>query len=531
MLTITLRRLFLPGDIEGFVALALENFVKLILIVTLCQEVLGFSPNLIYGRILPGIALSVCVGNCFYAWLAYHEGKQQSRLDMTALPYGVNTITVLPYIFLIMLPVRTAAIAQGASPEAAGELAWQAGIVACLGSGVIKLALLWVVNFLQKYIPLAAHLSTLGGIALTFIAMGFFLRTFTYPIVSFVPLGIILLAYFGRVKFAIPAGLLAILLGTVLAWGTGLMHWDNVNLKQALQPIGIYTPGIWLGQLWQGKGFLWEYLGVIFPLGISEFICAFQNLETAEAVGDSYPRKSALMAQGLFTLLAAVSGSCFPTIIYSGHQAWKAMESGWSYSILTGVFTSILALSGTVSLVAYFVPIEAGMAIFIAIAICIVTQAFTASPLRHIPAVVVGLLVSIAAWGALVAKTALRVGDMGTAERPFTSAVIEQFQLKSLFMDGAFALEQGYILTTIVLASIMVYIIEREFQKAAIWAILASLFSWLGGMHSYRWTEADTVGVFHWGAGGEWAVGYCLFAILLFYVHRQSKTDIADKQT
>ncbi|MBF1991810.1 MAG: hypothetical protein IGR78_21915, partial [Fischerella thermalis M58_A2018_009] len=314
MLTITLRRLFLPGDIEGFVALALENFVKLILIVTLCQEVLGFSPNLIYGRILPGIALSVCVGNCFYAWLAYHEGKRQSRLDMTALPYGVNTITVLPYIFLIMLPVRTAAIAQGVSPEAAGELAWQAGIVACLGSGVIKLALLWVVNFLQRYIPLAAHLSTLGGIALTFIAMGFFLRTFTYPIVSFVPLGIILLAYFGRVKFAIPAGLLAILLGTVLAWGTGLMHWDNVNLKQALQPIGIYTPGIWLGQLWQGKGFLWEYLGVIVPLGISEFICAFQNLETAEAVGDSYPRKSALMAQGMFTLLAAVSGSCFPKI-------------------------------------------------------------------------------------------------------------------------------------------------------------------------------------------------------------------------
>ncbi|WP_180976756.1 hypothetical protein [Fischerella thermalis] len=98
MLTITLRRLFLPGDIEGFVALALENFVKLILIVTLCQEVLGFSPNLIYGRILPGIALSVCVGNCFYAWLAYHEGKRQSRLDMTALPYGVNTITVLPYM-------------------------------------------------------------------------------------------------------------------------------------------------------------------------------------------------------------------------------------------------------------------------------------------------------------------------------------------------------------------------------------------------------------------------------------------------
>jgi AGZA family xanthine/uracil permease-like MFS transporter len=516
---ITFRRLFIPGDIDGFFGIALENLVKVLLIVSLCQKVLGFPISLIYGRILPGVALSVVIGNLYYSWLAFKQSEQQGKNNLTAMPYGIDIVSLLGHLFLVMLPIRTSAIAQGVSIEQAAELAWQAGLVACLGSGIIKLGGIWVVNFLRKSIPLAAHLATLGGIALTFITMGFFLRTFAYPVVSLVPLGVIFLTYFGRVKFALPGGLLAILLGTALAWVTGLMSWDNAQFVEALQLIGVYFPGIYLGKLWLSHTVLWEYFSVIFPLGIFNLINSFQNLESAQAAGDSYPPTPALIADGVSTIIAAVCGSCFPTTIYIGHPGWKVLGCGRSYSLLSGIFTAILCFSGTVSLLTYFVPIEAGMAIFIWVGLCIVAQSFTATPPHHAPAVVVGLLPGIAAWGALVAKEALSASGLGTPTHPFTPVLIERFQLSNLFIHGAFALEQGYIFTAIILSSMTVYIIEQEFQKAAIWSLVAAICSWLGLMHSYRWTVASTVGDLRWGAGASWAVGYCLLASLLIYTH------------
>ena len=60
-------RWFVRGDIDGFFGLALDNLVQLLLIDSLCQHVLKFPPALLYGQILPGVAVSLLVGNLFYA--------------------------------------------------------------------------------------------------------------------------------------------------------------------------------------------------------------------------------------------------------------------------------------------------------------------------------------------------------------------------------------------------------------------------------------------------------------------------------
>lgn len=508
-----------PGDLDGLVALGLENFIQVLLIVTLCRDLLHFPDGLIYGRILPGVAISMLLSNVYYGWLAVREAKRQGRDVMTALPSGLNSVTLLAYIFFVMLPVHTLAIAQGMPPDQAAEISWLSGVIACLGCGLFKLLALGSVQILRRYIPLASHLSTLGIIALSFIAMGFFLRTFAHPVISLVPLGIMLLTFLGQVKFAIPGGLLAILAGTALAWGTGAMPWDQAQLVEALQPIGFHPPGIWLGSLWQERQILFSYFSIILPMSIFDFVNSFQNIESAEAAGDSYPHTPPLVASGITTVIAAVCGSCFPTTIYIGHPGFKAMGAGSGYAFLNGIFAAVLSFSGTAALFAYFIPIEAGMPIFIIISIFMVSQSFTATPARHIPAVVVGFLPGIAAWGALVAKGALRAAGLGTPEAPLSAALIEGFQQNNLFIHGALALEQGYILTSIILASITVWVIEKAFHKAAIWAIVASVLSWFGIIHSYNWTSADTIGSVGWGSGDEWAVGYCLLAILFFYTY------------
>ena len=108
-------RWIVRGDIDGFFGLAIDNLVQLLLIDTLCRGVLGFPPDLVYGRILPGAAISVLVGNIAYAMQAKQLAQRSGRTDVCALPYGINTVSLFAHVFLVMLPAKTMAIAAGAS--------------------------------------------------------------------------------------------------------------------------------------------------------------------------------------------------------------------------------------------------------------------------------------------------------------------------------------------------------------------------------------------------------------------------------
>src|SRR5437899_4988369 len=114
---------------------------------------------------------------------------------------------------------------------------------------------------------------------------------------------------------------------------------------------------------------------------------------------------------GVSTLAAAAFGSCFPTTIYIGHPGWKAMGARAGYSTLNGLFFTAVCLFGLLGHIAHAIPIDAGMAIVLWIGIVITAQAFQATPREHAPAVVIGLLPGIAAWGSILLQSALRAGS------------------------------------------------------------------------------------------------------------------------
>ena len=325
-------RWFVRQDVDGLLGLALDNLIQILLVVGLCRGLLDYPATLVYGRILPAVALSLIVGNVYYSWLAYRLGVREGRDDRTALPYGINTVSLFAHVFLVMLPVKLIALDRGATMDEAITLSWQAGLVACLGSGIIELIGSVLANPLRRWLPRAALLSTLAGIGLTFIALGFLFRTYEYPVVALVPLGIILLTYFGRVEFPIPGGLLAVLVGTALAWMTGLVHLNDATFSQAVAPLGWHPPGIFIDALWQSREILLTQLNVILPMGLFNLVGSLQNLESAEAAGDAYPTAPCLAANGVGSVVAAVCGSCFPTTIYIGHPGWKAMGARIGYS-------------------------------------------------------------------------------------------------------------------------------------------------------------------------------------------------------
>jgi len=510
---------FVRGDIDGFFGLALDNLIQVLLISSFWTQVLGFSPDRLFDRVLPGIAISLVSGNLFYAWQAHQLAKRTGRTDVCALPYGINTVTLIGYVFLIMLPAKLAAMNHGATLAEAEQVALGAGVVATLGSGIVEAGSAFAVARIRRWTPRAAMLATLAGVAVTFLAAGFLFKTFASPLVAFLPLGAVLLTYLGRVRFpgGIPGGLVAVVLGTALAWLTPMLHFDRAAFAMATSHLGWHWPVPAAGviSLGIGGGALWTTLGVVIPMSLFTVIGSMQNLESAAAAGDDYPTATSLMANGIGTILGAGFGSPFPTTLYIGHPGWKALGARIGYSVINGVFFTIIGFTGAVALVGYLVPVEAGMAIVLWIGIIMVAQAFQATPREHAPAVAIGLLPGIAAWGALMLKIGMRASGLGTALHPFTPAILDVLGQADVAARGAFALEQGFLLTSMVWAALTVEVIERRFLRASVWALAGSALSLVGLVHSYAFTMADTVQDIAFAKAWPFAVGYAALAVLL----------------
>jgi AGZA family xanthine/uracil permease-like MFS transporter len=106
---------------------------------------------------------------------------------------------------------------------------------------------------------------------------------------------------------------------------------------------------------------------------------------------------------------------------------------------------------------------------------------------------------------------------LATADHPFSPALLPIFARADIYLGGAFALEQGQILSAMLLAAMTVFIIERQFAWAGACMLVATAFSWVGLMHSYRWMQSDTVLQPGWGSGSPWATGYFLLALLFYW--------------
>ncbi|HUU23840.1 MAG TPA: hypothetical protein VM389_14995, partial [Phycisphaerae bacterium] len=582
--------IFVKRDLDGFFGLAIDNLVQLLLIVSLCGAFCGMAGDdaaFIYRHILPGVAVSLVIGNLFYAAQAHWVARRERRSDITALPYGINTPSLLVYVFFVMMPAyqRTGSAA----------LAWQMGLIACLGSGVIEFAGAFVAERLRRNTPRAALLSTLAGIAITFISLTFALQIWQRPLVAMVPMAVVLLVYFAHVRFplGLPGGLVAILLGTALAWLLGWLQiptgvsMSTAAVHEAWAAKGQYLPQWAGGAIWealrQEPGQVIALLSVIIPMGLFNVIGSLQNIESAEAGGDVFATGPSLAVNGLGTIAAALFGSCFPTTIYIGHPGWKALGARAGYSTLNGLAMTAICLTGTVAVISTVVPMEAGIAIVLWIGIVITAQAFQATPVRHAPAVAIGLFPAIAAWGATVMAGAFSQAKLNTVVEPapVTTAAVatlpatpfepgpattqtassakletsgqqtrpatmqdlltsekpllgQRSEVNGFLIHGMNILERGYIFTCMIIAAISAFLIDRRFFHAAGWAAAAAVLTILGLMHAYQLegNELDYLLLFSKAADGAYtyravpvAIGYLLMAGVFVAVAYRDRPD------
>ncbi|HLH54099.1 MAG TPA: NCS2 family permease [Verrucomicrobiae bacterium] len=500
--------LFVRGDIDGFFGLFLDNLLQLMVISVLGQSVCGFPPDLIRERILPGAALSILVGNIFYAWQARRLAHETGRSDVTALPYGINTPSVIAFIFLIMGPVY--------QQTHDATRAWRAGLLACFLSGMMEIAGAFCGDWLRKHTPRAALLSALAGVAVTLIAMGFVFQLFANPVIGLLPMMLILIGYSSRIKlpFNMPVGLVAVALGTLIAWALHFAGHDFFQPSRDASALHLYFFRPFVSDLVSGltstEG--WRFLAIIIPMGLFTVIGSLQNLESAEAAGDRYQTRPSLLANGIGTLCAACFGSAFPTTLYIGHPGWKAMGARTGYSTANGVIISLLCLTGGVGLVLRVVPMEATLGILVWISIIMTAQAFQETPKPHALAVAVGLIPSLATWALILIDSAVRAAgsNLFVTAPKFGSGV---------FIYGVIALSQGFIITSMIISAILALSIDRQLLKAAWWAFAGAALSAIGIIHAYELSPEGVQNKFGFMAAPGFVAGYILTGILLVGLH------------
>jgi len=492
--------LFVRGDIDGFIGIFIDNLVNLLLITGLCLS-LGMPAALVFGSILPGTALSVLAGNIFYSWQARKLAVKEQRLDVTALPYGINTVSLFAYFGFIIAPVYM--------QTHDAYLAWKVGVAACFVSGVFEGLGAFVGDTIRRITPRAALLSTLAGIAIAFIALNHVFPLWDKPIIAFVPLAFILVEYFSHAKlpFKIPAGLYALLAGGIIAWSMGAM--DKNALIRSTETVAVYIPPFTGIEIIQGFKEITPYLAIAIPMGILSFFGTLQNIESAAAAGDEFPAMPALAMNGIGTIVGSLFGSPFPTTVYIGHPGWKALGARAGYSIINGTVMSLICFTGFMGVIAGIVPLEAGYPILLWIGIVITAQAFQATPAAHAPAVALGLLPAISSWGLSVLKQF--IGARGLCPSGDVNSVICESlpQLK-----GIIYFAEGPMLTAMFLTAVGVYLVEKRFLKAFYWTLPLIVCSFFGFIHS------PAVGI---NTAGPITAGYVLFACVVLGVHVYTK--------
>lgn len=516
-----LMKPFVRGDLEGFFAFGLDALLALVLMNQLCLGVLGFDAALFYERILPASALALIVGNLFYARQALKLGRKENRDDVCAIPYGTSTITIIIFVFLVMLPVQQKALGIGMSKDEADLLAWHTGLLACMASGSIEFIGAFFAARLRDIVPRVVMLVAIAGTGLAFLSMDFIFRTFAYPTIGFATLAICMVFYFGkaRLRIGIPAGFIIITVGTALAWLTYFAGGESVVPVGDLtyEYIGFHLPIFELHKIFASTHFVIEYLPIVLPFGFIFLIAALQNIEAAAAAGDDYNPRPLLIMNGVGSLSAAAFGSPFPTSVFLGHPGYKELGARAGYSTMNGIFWTVICCTGTVSLVSYYIPIEAIMPILIWVGVVMCAQNFQIAERRHMPAVVLGLVPAIAAFISLVVKHTLSVAGSFADKSFYDPEVISAFvNVRSFYAEGMIALGQGYIYTCMIIAAIMYYVIEHRFHAAAAWCLVGIFLTVIGFTHAYEVISGDIIGALSlpvpvWN---KWATGYLIMAAI-----------------
>jgi AGZA family xanthine/uracil permease-like MFS transporter len=466
------------GDVNAFFGLMLDNVADLLLTVGLLSSVFEFPTQFAFQAMVPGTAIGVLVGDLLFFAIALRLARRTGRTDITAMPLGLDTPSTLGMVFFVLGPAYRHGLEQlQFSVEDSALYAWRIGICSLFFSGLFKMVCALGSNQIRRLIPRAGLLGSLAAIALVLISFLPMLEMFHYPVVGLVALSLILTALVGRVRmpWGMPGTLGTLLIASAIYYLMLGMGW--IHAEPTIDPrLGVFPtvwlsvfPATWIGEMRDAVG----YLPVVIPLALGTVVGGIDCTESAAAAGDEFDTREVIAVEALATLVAALFGGVIQTTPYIGHPAYKAMGGRAAYTLATALF---VGLAGVLGLFGYFywaIPKATVLPILVFVGLEITAQSFAATPRRHYCAVAIACVPALGALAWISASRLLGGGDIAELKEP------QRSDLQTILM-----LNNGFIVTSLLWASALAAIIDRQLHRAAVWLCVAALCAFCGVIHS-----------------------------------------------
>lgn len=486
--------LFIKEDIDAFFALFQNNLANFV-VIAITMISIGYPASLVYGKVIPGAAISVLFGNLYYAHMASKLAEKENRINVTALSYGISTPVMFIYLFGVLKP----ALDFTGDPQ----IAWTIGVAACFLGGVVEALGSIVGSWIRDNLPRASMLGALAGVAFAVIGGQMFFHTYESPIIGILVLVIILVGLVAKkqMPFKIPASLFAIIIGTVLAYTVREASFSQIS--EGLANVGFYPPLPSLTFIAGLKYLFGPMLGlvaVLLPISIYNFIETMNNVEAMAAAGDNYNVSEAQLFDGIGTMVGSIFGGVFPTTVYIASVSAKWTNAGRGYSILNSIVFLITSTFGIIAAISKIIPLPVIAPILVFVGISMVSQAFSSVEKKHYPAVVLAMFPYLANY----------------LQSKFASSAPEALASLS---PAVVPLGQGAMFSALIWGAILVFILDNNFKKASIVSFTGAVFSAIGLMH------APSLSLFY---DYRYCLGYLIAGIALIILNSTVK-DLEDE--
>lgn len=477
------------GDIDATIAQLGFNVAQMLIPVFLLAPV-GIAAEFSMSHIVPGYALGFFIGSLGLTGLAVGLARREKRGDVTSHVYGNNVPAILAYTLGIMLPVYL----QTHDPLKA----WAVGAAAVILTGVLKLVAAPFAATIDRLIPLPASMTVFGTAMYSYLALVLLQRIFDEPLVGIVALVIVAATELSRLpitRWRIPPFLVAWLIPLAIGIGIGYVHpvWSGFSFTLpfviSATPLAAIPDAL-------------AYLSVIVPMSIYLVLQDIAAVEGAKAAGDNYHPGKVLAWDGLGTLLCGLGGSVVTPVVYALHPPYKADGARIGFAFWTGVIFLAIVMSGlTESINRLFPwPILSAMIGYVAIGVGMATLGRVEK--KYYSAVLLGFVLPIGAIVSSAVTSALPALHLSAADGAVRAALNS-----SIYWSSLQGLGNGFLFLVLVMSALTVEVIDRNFTKAAVWCLIAAVFSWIGLMHS---------AVINWGGQPHFTIGWLVAAAILY---------------
>lgn len=456
------------GDINGFFALAIDNLALVVGMSGILIGVFHMPPAIVLGRMVPGTAVGVLLGDLLYTWLAFRLARREQRQDVCAMPLGIDT----PSMFALSFGVVGPAYVAGGNVDQA----WAVGMAVLVIMGAAKLAAAFCGEAIRRALPRAALLGALGAVAIALIMFFPFTKLIAEPVGGFVALGVVLITLIGgrRLPCRFPAVIGALLLGYAAYRIAMVFGYQPPPLPTAGISMEIVLPWPTLAFL-DGLALAWKYLPLAIPVALATVIGGIDNTESAAVAGDSYATRSILLVEAIATLFAGICGGVIQNTPYIGHPAYKDMGCRAGYTLATGLFIGLGAAFGGLGALIGYLPESVVVPVLVFVGLEMAGQSLRATDPRH-----------SRAWGlalipALANLVTIQVGNVMGGAGILVAQLPEETRRSLLALT---MLGNGFIVTSMLWMSWLIWVIDARLGRAALTAVIAAGLTFCGLIHS-----------------------------------------------